>query len=61
MTRKTTTSWQVKQKYNDRVYGVVRASIPKETAEAFKAKCEQMNISQASVILDAIEKFLQEA
>ena len=60
MTRKTTTSTQVKRRYNDSVYAKVQAELPKDTVAAFKAKCQEAGISQASVILEAIEKFLQE-
>jgi predicted DNA-binding protein len=60
MARKSNTSWQVKRKYNERVYSKVQAEIPKEIGERFKDKCKEMGISQASVILEAIEKFLEE-
>ena len=60
MARKTTTSWQVKQRYNDRVYSRIQVQLPKETVDEFKRKCKQLDISQASVILNAIEKFLDE-
>lgn len=58
--RKTTTSSAVKRRYNDRVYEAVRAQLPKETVQAFKAKCQRTGVSQASVLLEAIEKFLEE-
>ena len=60
MARKTTTSWQVKQRYNDRVYSRIQVQLPKETVDEFKRKCKELDISQASVILNAIEKFLEE-
>ncbi len=60
MARKTTTSWQVKQRYNDRVYSRIQVQLPKETVDEFKRKCKELDISQASVILNAIEKFLDE-
>lgn len=59
MPRKTTTSTEVKRRYNDRVYSVVRAELPKDTVAAFKEKCKKTGVSQASVILEAIEAFLQ--
>lgn len=58
--RKTTTSTEVKRRYNEKVYSPVHAQLPKETVAAFKEKCQRTKISQASVLLDAIEKFLQE-
>lgn len=60
MARKTTTSWQVKKRYNDRVYARVACDLPKETVEKFKERCNVLGISQSRVILEAIEKFLEE-
>lgn len=54
------TSWQVKQKYNERVYARIGVQLDRELVEKFKEKCERYEISQASVIKDAIEKFLAE-
>lgn len=56
--RKTTTSSAVKRRYNQKAYDVVRASIPKALAEAFKEKCAAEGISQAQIIKKAIEEFL---
>lgn len=61
MRHKTTTSTEVKRRYNDKVYSWVRAELPKDTVEAFKAKCKETGVSQASVLLEAIEKFLGDA
>ena len=36
----------------------IALDIPKETAAAFRAKCEQEGVSMRSVLLDAIERFL---
>jgi len=60
MPRKSTTSTEVKRRYNDKVYSVVRAELPKDTVAAFKEKCKETGVSQASVILEAIEAFLKE-
>ena len=57
--RKTTTSTEVKRRYNDRVYCKVQAELPRDTVTAFKAKCKSKGISQASVLLEAIENFLR--
>ena len=57
---KTKTSTEVKRRYNDSVYGKIQCELPKDTVAAFKAKCKETGISQASVIKDAIEKFIQE-
>lgn len=59
--RKTKTSTAVKSRWNKENYDVIRASIPKELAEAFKAKCAAEGISQAQVIKKAIEDFLNKS
>jgi len=59
MTR-TKTSWEVKKRYNDRVYSRIAVDLPKETVIAFKEKCIKTGISQASIILEAVEKFLKD-
>lgn len=56
--RKTITSTEVKRRYNDRVYSKIQAELPKETVAAFRAKCAERGVSQASVLLEAIEKFI---
>lgn len=58
--RKTHTSTAVKQRYNEKVYTQIAASVPKEMAAAFKAKCLEKGIPQAQVIKKAIEQFLSE-
>lgn len=58
--RKTTTSSEVKRRYNQKTYGSVTAYVPKEMAEAFKAKCAAEGIPQAQIIKRAIEAFLNE-
>lgn len=57
--RKTTTSTEVKRRYNEKIYGRIYLQLPKETVEAFKAKCNNSGVSQASVLLEAIENFLR--
>lgn len=58
--RKTTTSTQVKARYNKKTYTLITANIPKALAQEFKDKCSVENISQASIIKKAIENFLSE-
>ena len=58
--RKTKTSSAVKNRYNSKVYGRVGVMLPKDLVEAFKAKCEAENISQAQVVKEAIEEFLKQ-
>lgn len=57
---KTHTSWQVKQRYNNKVYAQIGVQLPKDLVAKFKEKCEEYGVSQASVIREAIEKFLKE-
>ena len=54
------TSTEAKRRYNDSVYSKIQCELPKDTVAAFKQKCQQTGVSQASVIKDAIEKFIQE-
>ncbi|MBQ9521682.1 MAG: hypothetical protein IJR72_03830 [Oscillospiraceae bacterium] len=58
--RKTHTSSEVKRRYNAKAYGAVTAMLPKELVTAFKAKCAETGVSQASVVKAAIERFLAE-
>jgi predicted DNA binding CopG/RHH family protein len=58
--RKTKTSSAVKNRYNNRVYGSVIVRIPKDMAEAFKAKCAATGTPQAQIVKKAIEQFLEE-
>ena len=56
--RKTRTSTEVKRRYNEKTYTLISASVPKETAAAFKAKCAAEGIPQAQIIKKAREDFL---
>ena len=58
--RRTRTSTAVKRRYNEKTYTVISASVPKETAAAFKEKCAAEGIPQAQIIKKAIERFLAE-
>ena len=58
--RKTTTSSAVKRRYNDKVYSVVKAELPKELVAEFKELCKAIGISQASIIKSALEQFINE-
>lgn len=58
MARKTTTSTDVKRRYNEKVYGRIGIQLPKETVAAFKAKCLEQGVSQAAVLAAAIDEFL---
>ena len=56
--RKTHTSTEVKRRYNEKTYTLISASVPKETAAAFKAKCAAEGIPQAQIIKKAIYRFI---
>lgn len=58
--RKTRTSTEVKRRYNEKTYTLISASVPKETAAAFRAKCAAEGIPQAQIIKKAIEDFLSQ-
>lgn len=58
--RKTKTSTAVKARYNQKTYDVISVSVPKATAQAFKAKCAAEGIPQAQVVKRAIEEFLKQ-
>lgn len=54
------TSWQVKAKYNAKVYSRLAVDIPKELREKYKEKCDELGVSMRSQTIKLIEKFLQE-
>ena len=57
---KTKTSTEVKRRYNNKVYAPVHAELPKDLVNAFKAKCAELGVSQASVIKKMLEAFIAE-
>ena len=60
MARKTTTSTDVKRRYNEKAYTRVHLQVPKDMGDKFKEKCAAEGIPQRQVLIDAIEKFLAE-
>lgn len=56
--RKTTTSTEVKARYNKKVYDVISVRVPKDMAAEFKSKCAETGIPQAQVIKEAIKSFI---
>lgn len=54
------TSWQVKQRYNEKVYAHMGFQLEKDLVLKFKEKCAEYGVSQASVIREAIIHFLEE-
>ena len=57
--RKTHTSTQVKQRYNDKVYTAMTFRVPKELATEFKQICIDNNISQAQIVKDAMAELVE--
>lgn len=57
---KTHTSTEVKRRYNEKTYKRIYIQFPIDLVDKFKAKCERLQISQASVIREAVEKFVYE-
>lgn len=58
--RKTTTSTEVKNRYNAKTYKTITLHVKKAIAENFKAKCDKEGITQSSVLHKAIDDFLGE-
>lgn len=58
--RKTTTSTDVKRRWNEANYSRLTIYLPKAQAEEYKAKCERLGISQSDVPKEAINNFLAE-
>ena len=56
--RKTKTSTAVKTRYNEKVYDVISARVPKELAAACRQKCNAEGIPKAQIIKKTIEEFL---
>ena len=52
------TSSEVKERYNSKVYDKITVRLPKELVSAFKAKCAAEGTSQAQIIREAIEAYL---
>ncbi len=52
------TSTEVKRRYNEKAYSMLAAQLPKQLVTDFKDKCRSQGISQASVIRNALERFV---
>ena len=53
------TSWQVKQRYNNKVYRSVSIRLKKELVEAWNTALEEDEISKAEFLRRAIEQYLE--
>lgn len=47
-----------KRKYNNKVYSPLTVWLPKDLVAEFKEACAEREVSQASVVKEAMEKFL---
>ena len=54
------TRTQIQRRYNEKTYKRIYIQLPIDTVDKFKAKCERFGISQRSVILEAVEEFLND-
>ena len=54
------TRTDIQRRYNEAHLKRIFVQFPIELVDKFKAKCEREGVSQASVIREAIEKFLEE-
>lgn len=60
MARKTTTSYEVKRRWDKAHYTKYRFLVPKELGKAFKERCVKLDISQASVVRTIMEEYIKE-
>lgn len=60
MARKTTTSTAVKRRWNEQHYSRIGIIVPKELGTAFKERCKELDISQASVVRTIMEEYIKE-
>ena len=56
----TKTSSAVKRRYNNKVYSPVTVYLSKDLVAQFKERCVRTGKSQASVVREAVERFLSE-
>ena len=58
MANRSRTSTAVKRRYNEKVYTLLAAQLPKELVAEFKEKCRSEGVSQASIIKQAIADYI---
>lgn len=56
--RKTYTSTAVKARYNAKTYTRLVVDVHKDKAEAYKAKCAELDIPYSKPLQDAIDKII---
>lgn len=60
MARKSTTSTEVKRRYNEKVYKHFSFQLPIDLVDKYKAKCEAMGVPQRQVLQELITAFIEE-
>ena len=55
------TGYQANNDYNKRTYTQIMVRVKNETAEQYKAKCDELGISYGAILQEAIDKFLKNA
>jgi hypothetical protein len=58
--RKTTTSSQVKRRYNDKTYSRIYADLPKELVADFRQAVQERGTYVATVLKSFMEEYLAE-
>ena len=58
--RKTSTSTEVKRRWNEANYSRLTIYLPKAQAEEYKARCDRLGISLSDVPKEAINQFLRQ-
>ena len=53
------TGYKANNDYNKRTYSQIVVRVKKETAEQYKAKCDELGISYGAILQEAIDKFLE--
>lgn len=48
------------RKYNERNYSQVTVHAPKDLCAAFKAQCRKQGVSQAEILKEAMQKFVDQ-
>lgn len=56
----STTSWQVKAKYNKKVYKSISAQLPKDLVSRWEEKLKADGIGKTEFIRNAIKTYLRE-
>ena len=53
------TGYKANNDYNKRTYSQIVVRVKKETAEQYKAKCDELGITYGAILQEAIDKFLE--